>query len=127
MSDKERKEIRQLQDALIDLVMKASDEEILTELKEDGLDADQEAEAMRVELARAAGKARMAAARSKLKRQALAGKVAFGTAANDDLGDARRLTIAARNGSEQTEADVQSAAEDLRDISRHQAQEESSC
>lgn len=68
MSKKERKEIRQLQDALIDLVMDASDEELLAELREDGLDPDQEAETIRAELARAAGKARMAAAKARLQR-----------------------------------------------------------
>ena len=124
MSNKERKEIRQLQDALIDLVMDASDEELLAELREDGLDPDQEAESMRVELARAAGKARMAAAKARLQRRVLRRGPGFGPAANDEIGDARRLTMAARNGSEQSEADVQSAAEDLRDIARHQAQEE---
>jgi hypothetical protein len=124
MSDKERKEIRQLQDALIELVMEASDEEILAELVEDGLDPDQEAEAMGVELARAAGKARMAAARSRLGRRALRAKARIEPAANDDVLDARRLTTAARNGSEQSAADVESAAEDLRDIARHQDQEE---
>jgi hypothetical protein len=124
MSDKERKEIQHLQDALIDLVMEASDEEILAELAEDGLDLDQEAEAVGVELARAAGKARMAAAKSRLERQALRGKTKFTPAANDDVVDARRLTMAARNGSEQSEADVQSAADDLREIARYQDQEE---
>lgn len=124
MSYKERKEIRQLQDALIDLVMGASDDEILAELREAGLDPEQEAEAVRVELARAAGKARMAIAKSKLLRQPLQSKARPMAAANNDLGDARRLTLAARNGSEQSEADVQSAAEDLREIARHQAQNE---
>jgi hypothetical protein len=124
MSDKERKEIRQLQDALIDQVLEASDEELLSELAEDGLDPDREAEAMGVELARAAGKARMAAARSRLERPALRGKTRFVPAANDDVVDARRLTMAARNGSEQSEADVISAAEDLREIAQHQSKEE---
>lgn len=124
MSNKERTEIRQLQDALIDLVMQASDEEILAELREDGLDPDLEAEAMRVELARAAGKARMAAVKARLQRQVLRSRPGFELPANDDIGDARRLTIAARNGSEQSEADLQNTAGDLRDIARHQAQEE---
>ena len=124
MSNKERTEIRQLQDALIDLVMQASEEEILAELREDGLDPDLEAESMRVDLARAAGKARMIAAKARLQRQTLRPRPGFESPANDDIGDARRLTRAARNGSEQSEADVQSAAQDLRDIARHQVQEE---
>lgn len=44
-------------------------------------------------------------------------------AANDGIGDAKRLTMAARNGSEQSEADVRSAAEDLSDIAKYQAEE----
>ena len=66
----------------------------------------------------------MAAAKSRLERQALRGKTKFAPAANDDVVDARRLTMAARNGSEQSEADVQSAADDLREIARYQDQEE---
>ena len=121
MSDKTRAEVRHLQDALIELILSETDEEVLSALQAEGTDINEEAGAMRAAIARAAGKARMAAAKAKLKAQAMpAIPVDNMPAANDDLVHAQRLTKAARNGGEQSDDDVRTAAHDLREIEAFQ-------
>jgi hypothetical protein len=59
MNDKAPEEISRLQDALVDMILAATDDEVRAELEEDGLDLESEAAAMQAEMTRAAGKARM--------------------------------------------------------------------
>lgn len=127
MSDrptKEETELERLQDAMIEDLLSASDEEILEEAREDGLDPAAVSKDM-VSLLDAAelkvGKAKMEAAK--------AGAVAFrrtGTMAPTDAAalrasaandaEARRLTTAARNGKEQSERDLKGIARDLAEL-----------
>ena len=125
MTDKDREAARRLQDALIDDVMAASDDEIAAELTGDGLDPAAEAASMRTVLARALGKARMTVAKNAIERGRphpdAAQRVVVPMAAND-VAEVRRLTRAARNGKEQSERDIQSAAEDMAELEAFQAE-----
>lgn len=123
MSDKERKEARHLQDFLLDQIMNMTDAELLAEVQADGLDLEHEAEAMRDDIARAAGKARMREAQAELRHRAASARLSadkVSMIANDDIALARRLTKAARNGTGQSEDDVRSTARDLQDIAAFQ-------
>ena len=127
MSDrptKEEVELKRLQDALIEDVLSASDEEILSDAREDGLDPAAVSRGM-LSLLEAAelkvGKAKMAAAKAGAAAVRTMGTLARTdvsilrvTAAND--AEARRLTMAARNGSEQSDRDLEGIAEDLAEL-----------
>ncbi|GAC1343537.1 MAG: hypothetical protein NVSMB18_19540 [Acetobacteraceae bacterium] len=127
MSDRPTKgemELERLQDALIEDVLSASDEEILSEAREDGLDPAAISKEM-LSLLEAAelkvGKERMAAAKAGAAAARRLGSAApadvsmmRAAAAND--AEARRLTMAARNGSEQSERDLEGIAEDLAEL-----------
>jgi hypothetical protein len=124
MSDRptrEETELERLQDALIEDLVSASDEEVLGEAREDGLDPAVVSTEM-LSLLEAAelrvGKAKMAAAKvgaAAARRLVPRGPTNVGgmraSAAND--AEARRLTTAARNGTEQSERDLKGVAEDL--------------
>lgn len=126
MSDrptKEEMELERLQDALIHDVLSASDEEILSDAREDGLDPAAVSVEM-LSLLDAAelkvGKAKMTAAKAgaTAARRGAGGSIDANvrrlSAANDT--EARRLTMAARNGSEQSERDLRGIAEDLAEL-----------
>jgi hypothetical protein len=128
MTDKDRevarpqdaliKGVRRLQDALIEDIMAATDEEILAEVASDGLDVDREAERLKAVFARAAGKAKMTLAKAGVEHtraRVPQGASPSRVAANDVTG-ARRLTQAARNGAGQSERDILSAAEDMAEL-----------
>lgn len=124
MTDKDREAVRHLQDALLDDILAATDEESLAELAQDGIDVEKEAEAMKADLARAAGKARMAVAKAAVERdrgRPGASQPRRPVAAND-VAKVRKLTMAARNGREQSDGDIRSAAEDMAEIEDFQEQ-----
>lgn len=137
MSDrpsKEEEELRRLEEALIEDVLSASDDDILAEAEEDGINpVDNQAEMLRlVEAAELnAGKARMAAARaaaSAVREAALpSGALRAGVPnagqvqAANDLGASRELTLAARNGGDQSARDQEGVDEDLAELQALQA------
>jgi len=117
-TDKDRLAILNLEDALVEDLLAMSDNELLADSREIGMDVDQEAIHLRQLLERTAGKARMAAAKAKMTEyRARRGSHARSAGARpaNDLQEAR-LTLAARNGTDQTEADVKSVAEDLAEL-----------
>lgn len=130
MTDKDREAARRLQDAMIEDILAASDEEIVAEAAEDGLAPEREAERMRATLARAAGKARMRVAKAQLaseRGQASARVPDAGgarTSAANDVGQAKKVTMAARHGKDQTERDVETTAEDLADLAAFENRQE---
>lgn len=125
---KDRDAIRRLEDALIDDILNATDGEIAAEAAEEGIDLEAQATAMRSMFERArleSGKTRMAAAKAAaaahrsaaprgrvpgLQSGAFAGRVA------NDVDNARKLTMAARNGTEQSDRDLRSVEEDLAEL-----------
>ena len=122
MTDKDLRAVRNLQDSLIDGIMAATDEEVLADLAEDGLDPEKEAALMKADLALAAGRARMSIAKASVERdRARSATFSRPQAAANDVADVKRLTRAARNGTEQSEADIRSEAEDLAEIREFQS------
>jgi len=116
---KDRLAILNLEDALVEDLLAMSDNELLADSREMGMDVGPEAMHVRQLLDRTAGKARMAAAKAEMAdyrtRGASHARSAGARPAND-LQEAR-LTLAARNGTDQTEADIKSVAEDLAELS----------
>ena len=113
--NKDRLALQNLRDTLVDDLLAMSDDEILADSGEIGMDVEHEAMQVRQVLDRAAGKARMAAAKAEMSAYHTRGVSHIRSAASlpaNDLQEAR-LTLAARNGKDQTEADLKSIAEDL--------------
>lgn len=123
MKDKEIEEVGRLEEALLDMLIATPDNEILAEVQEDGLDLDAEITATRNIISRAAGKARMILAKERMQHRPTSSLATRSSVANDDIKRARRLTLAARNGTEQSENDIRSTADDLRKISEFQQTE----
>ena len=122
MTDKDLKAVRNLQDSVIEGIMAESDEEMLADLAEDGLDPEKEAALMKVDLALAAGRARMSIAKASVERdRARSATLPHRPVAANDVADVKRLTRAARNGTEQSEADIRTEAEDLARIREFQS------
>jgi hypothetical protein len=119
MSGDDREAARRLLNALIEDVLSATDDELYAELREDGRDLSAEAAAMRAELDRAAARGRMVLARARVVVPHP--KAAGGVGGEEFNGDARKITLAARNGRSQSERDVASTAEDLEAIKAFQA------
>lgn len=119
MSGDDREAARRLLDALIEDVLSATDDELYAELREDGRDPSAEATAMRAELDRAAARGRMVLARARVVVPHP--KAAGAVGGEETNGDARKITLAARNGRSQSERDVASTAEDLEAIKAFQA------
>ena len=122
MTDKDLKAVRNLQDSLIDGIMAETDEGTLADLAEDGLDPEKEAALIGPIL--------------RLRRVGLgcrSPRLQSSGTANGSLpcpvGQWRRttsltlkkLTRAARNGKEQSEADIRTEAEDLARIREFQS------
>jgi hypothetical protein len=125
---KDRDAMRRLEDALIDDILNATDEQIAAEAAEDGIDLEAQASAMRAMFERAvldSGKTRMAAAKAaaaahrstvpRARMPGLQGGAFPGRTAND-VGNARKVTMAARNGIEQSERDLKGVEEDLAEL-----------
>ncbi|MFT8483932.1 MAG: hypothetical protein ABF689_13145 [Gluconobacter cerinus] len=123
MKGKEIEEVKRLEEALLDMLIATPDNEILAEVKEDGLDLDAEITITRNILSLAAGKARMILAKERMQHRPANSLDIRSSVANDDIGQARRLTLAARNGTEQSENDIRSTADDLRKITEFQQAE----
>jgi inactivated superfamily I helicase len=120
-----------LADELVADLMQLSDAELLAEVKAEGLDPEKEAarvrETIRVALTKR-GKARLEAARSALEaaRATAPGarrhlqvddrRAVLARFANDDEKLRERLTMAARNGEEITDEEVEAILNDLRDL-----------
>ena len=127
---KERNALDRLADALVDDILNASDEEVLAEAEEDGIDPAKLAGHLREVFERAAtevGKAKLAAAR----RGAANVRRSGARVVRIDPADARRrydamiaqdpkltekLTLAARKDEGQSERDIDSAIEDLAEL-----------
>ena len=127
---KERKALNRLADALVDDILTSSDEEVLAEAEEDGIDAAGLAGNLREVFERTAmeaGRAKLVAAR---RAAADAGR-SGARVVSIDRGDARRryeamiaqdpkltekLTLAARKGEGQSDRDIDSAIEDLAEL-----------
>ena len=127
---KERKALNRLADALVDDVLDSSDEEVLAEAEEDGVDATGLAEHLRGVFERTVadvGKEKLAAARQGAANARQSGA----RVVRIDRADARRryeamiaqdprltekLTLAARKGEDQSERDVDSAIDDLTEL-----------
>jgi hypothetical protein len=114
-TEKDRLAILNLEDALVEDLLAMPDNELLADSIEMGVDVEQEAIQVRQLLERTAGKARMATAKAEMAeyRACEASRTqGAGALPANDLHEAR-LTLAARNGSDQTEADLKSVAGDL--------------
>ena len=127
---KERNALDRLADALVDDILNASDEEVLAEAEEDGIDPAKLAGHLREVFERAAtevGKAKLAAAR----RGAANVRRSGARVVRIDPADARlrydamiaqdpklteKLTLAARKDEGQSERDIDSAIEDLAEL-----------
>ena len=127
---KERNALDRLADALVDDILNASDEDVLAEAEEDGIDPAKLAGHLREIFERAAtkaGKAKLAAAR----RGAANVRRLDARVVRIDPADARRrydamiaqdpkltekLTLAARKNEGQSERDIDSAIEDLAEL-----------
>jgi hypothetical protein len=117
-TEKDRLAILNLEDTLVEDLLAMSDDELMADSREIGMDVDQEAAHVQQLFERTAGTARMAAARAEMAEYRAGGasqpKGAGARPAND-LQEAR-LTSAARNGTDQTEADIKSVADDLAEL-----------
>ncbi|MEL6216988.1 MAG: hypothetical protein AAFR79_00760 [Pseudomonadota bacterium] len=129
--DTERTALDRLADALVEDILDASDEDILTEFTEDGGDAKEHGDAMRKSFENrllAANKARMAAAKAGVAAARRA--QSEGLTAQIDLTAARvwlsrlgerpdvpeGLTLAARKEDELSDADIRGMLEDLAEL-----------
>lgn len=127
--NREREALERLEDALVNDVLNASDEDIIAEMKEEGIDPEQHAAQMRERFAAVvlqANKQRLLAAREAV---APARSRPFAAPAGPvDMAEARRrlrsvmasqpLTLAARKEkeTEMSDADVLGLLEDLREL-----------
>ena len=107
-----------LERALVDRVSALSEAELLAEMVEDGFDPQTEAEIIEALTERAAARSRMATAKSAVASarswSALPGGKHLVPA--NDFHAARGMTMAARNGTSQSEADIQSLADDMAEL-----------
>ncbi len=126
----ERNALDRLADALVDDILNASDEEVLAEAEEDGIDPARPTGRLSEVFERAAteaGKAKLAAAR----RDAANARRSGARVVRIEPADARcrydamiaqdpklteKLTVAARKGEGQSERDIDSAIEDLAEL-----------
>ena len=114
--EKERLALLNLEDALAERLLAMSDAELLAESEELGMDIEREAQAMQSLLQRVSGKARMEDVLAQMKsHRGRKARPALGHSA-PNIQEAKGMTLAARNGTEQSEADVNSVAEDLTDL-----------
>lgn len=113
---KAREEIRNVERALMARLAELSDEELAAELREDGIDPGVDAEHTAFVLERAVGRARMAAARAGLEASRSRRNAVRAAGSPGGLEDAKGLTMAARHGTEQSAADIASAADDLAEL-----------
>jgi hypothetical protein len=120
MNDRDAKkahdEIRNLERDMVARLSELSDDDLAAELHEDGINPCQDAEYVGALLERAVGRARMAAARAGLAASRAGRNTAKVVGSSRTLEDAKGLTMAARHGTEQSEADIASAAEDLSEL-----------
>lgn len=117
-TEKDRLAILNLEDALVEDLLTMSDDELMADSHEIGMDVEQEAMHMRQLIERAAAKARMAAAKAEMaeyRARGATGARSAGARPANDLNEAR-LTLAARNGRDQTEADIKTVAADLAEL-----------
>lgn len=125
--DKERQALDRLADALVDDIMNTSDEDILAELKEEGVDPDRHAADMRARFEKAviaANKTKLMAAKAAVAADR--GPRPASASAPIDMAEARSrlrramasqpMTLAARNETEMTDSDVLGMLEDLRNL-----------
>ncbi len=129
----DRDAVQRLEDALIEDILGASDEDIRAEARADGIDLERQAESMRSMFEREivqAGKAKMAAARSGLaayrsgSSQIVPPPSGFARPGTRRTSEAQRLTMAARNASEQTERDLEGIEEDIAELKALQEEQE---
>ena len=113
---KAREEIRNVERALTARLADLSDDELAAELREDGIDPGEDAEHTASVLERAVGRARMAAARAGLEASRSRRNTVRAAGSPGSLDDAKGLTMAARHGTEQSAADIASAADDLAEL-----------
>lgn len=128
--EKERESLGRLADALVDDILNASDEIIVAETAEDGVDPAKFAAEMRALFERTAmeaGKAKLAAAKQAATnaRRTGAGLVKIDPAdarrrydamIAEDRGLTEKLTLAARKGEGQSERDIDNTIEDLAEL-----------
>ena len=135
---KERNALDRLADALVDDILNASDEEVLAEAEEDGIDPTGLAGHLREVFERTAaeeGKVKLAVAR----RGAANARRSGARVVRIDPADARRryeamvaqdpkltekLTLAARKGEGQSERDIDCAIEDLAELGAFDAEDD---
>jgi hypothetical protein len=111
-------EVRNVELALAARLEAMSDAELEAELAESGLDLDAESARVEALLKRTAGKARMKVAKLGAAGHATSPRHlgrALPSPAND-IRAAKGMTMAARHGTEQSEADLQSLADDLAEL-----------
>ncbi len=113
---KARDEIRNVERAMVARLSELSDADLAAELREDGIDPGEDAGYAASLLERAVGRARMAAARAGLAASRSRRNTAKVVGTSSLLDDAKGLTMAARHGTEQSEADIASAADDLAEL-----------
>jgi len=125
--ERERQALDRLADALVDDILNTSDEDILAELKEEGVDPDRQAANMRAQFEKAviaANKAKLTTAKAAVAADR---GPRLGSASGPiDMVEARRrlrnamasqpMTLAARNETEMTDSDVLGMLEDLKDL-----------
>ncbi len=125
--DRERQALNRLADALADDILNTSDEDILAELREEGIDPDQLAADMRTRFEKtviAANKSKLIAAKAAVAADR--GRKSAGAAVPIDMAQARRrlrsvmesqpMTLAARNETEMTDSEVVGVLEDLKEL-----------
>ena len=112
-------EVRNVERAMVARIAELPEDDLLAEMVEDGIDLNDDADRVRQLLERSVGKARMAAARAGLaasRSQRHTQKDVNVAPASNVLREAQGLTMAARNGTEQTEADIASVAKDFAEL-----------
>lgn len=125
--DRERQALDRLADALVDDILNTSDEDILAELKEEGINPDHHAADMRArfdKVVMAANKAKLMAAKAAVAADR--GRKPGSTSTPIDMTEARRrlrdtmasqpMTLAARSETEMTDSDVLGMLEDLKEL-----------
>ena len=117
-AEKDRIAILNLEDAMVEDLLNMSDEELLADCRELGMNVEQEAIHMQQLIERTAGRARMAAAKEEMaayRARGISPAEVGGVRPANDTQEAR-LTLAARNGGDQTEKDIKSVADDLAEL-----------
>jgi hypothetical protein len=117
-TEKDRLAILNLEDAMVEDLLNMSGEELLADCRELGMDVEQEAIRVQELIERTAGRARLIAAKEEMaayRARGLSSAKAGGDQSANDVQEAR-LTLAARNGVDQTEKDIKSVADDLAEL-----------